>query len=288
MVTVICQHSGIEFEADSKRTKQHPLIARIKQQASKDGTYREMDAALVAVSRDGGYASIEEYVTCVRDMVAGVPTLKTRVRVAQLERDEEARQSRERHRRENEVLKANGYQWSKEASYDYIGGHDDDPRYQWILRDPAGTEISTSQALDEIARGRDTVNAENNAKAQAARVAQHDVVSREATELAVQDAAIEAFDDATEQIVAGLIECERFDYSLFTGSEILVRMGVYKSAARRHDHITRGKVNGVDVVIVTTGSGYDDGGYWTPYCADPDNAGLIRKAPHLPAERSFF
>ena len=71
MVKVICQHSGIEFEAASKRSKNHPMVSDLKVRANKDGNYREVNNAMDAVKKDGGYETIEEFMSKVNDHING-------------------------------------------------------------------------------------------------------------------------------------------------------------------------------------------------------------------------
>jgi hypothetical protein len=46
MVKVICQYTGIEFEAKSARTKNHPEVAQWLAEANQKGCYSELITAL--------------------------------------------------------------------------------------------------------------------------------------------------------------------------------------------------------------------------------------------------
>lgn len=60
-VTVICSKTGIEFQADSKRTKNHPVITRWSQKSYADGWYQQYDEALAA-GKEAGFTTVAEYV----------------------------------------------------------------------------------------------------------------------------------------------------------------------------------------------------------------------------------
>jgi hypothetical protein len=60
-VTVTCQYSGIQFEASSKRSKNHPRVAELLADANKKGVYGDVVTAMAQAKRDGitGEAIIE-------------------------------------------------------------------------------------------------------------------------------------------------------------------------------------------------------------------------------------
>ena len=61
MITVVCQYTGVEFEAASKRQRNHPAVAAFLNAAAADkkvGAYAEAKNILYAAAANGG--SIEE------------------------------------------------------------------------------------------------------------------------------------------------------------------------------------------------------------------------------------
>ena len=50
MITVICSKTGLEFQAKSKRSKNHPLVSAILSDANKDGVYSQVKNACDIVS----------------------------------------------------------------------------------------------------------------------------------------------------------------------------------------------------------------------------------------------
>lgn len=68
MPTITCQYTGIQFEAASSRTKNHPLVAKFVDEASKDrfhiGAYAKAKELLAAAK--GQSDDINEIMTAVR------------------------------------------------------------------------------------------------------------------------------------------------------------------------------------------------------------------------------
>lgn len=64
-VIVRCQHTGIEFEANSKRSKNHPMVACFLNEASRDKHHRGAYAKAKEILADAvsQYADIDEIVT---------------------------------------------------------------------------------------------------------------------------------------------------------------------------------------------------------------------------------
>ena len=270
MVKIICKESGIEFEAATKRTQQHPLVAAIKQQGNENGTYREVNNALMAVRKAGGYTTIEQYMGKVRDILNGNAAKRqeeSEKRAEWARKEEQQRQEAKlKRQQDNAILKAHGYTWDKEETTGYFGGVGDRPEYEWVLRDPDGHTISVRQAFDEIERGRDVVRAEIAAQ-QAAKV--------QAEKQAEQDKAesIAAFEKMHNEISATM---QRVDSISFEARRDWPRIASIKntSASRRYDGIWRGEINGVTCYVVVVRTGYDDDGYHYFYSADPAKANL--------------
>lgn len=68
MITIKCQHTGFEFEAASKRSKNHPMVSDFLNEAAKDnGRYRGAShVAKTMVSEATGYDTIEKLIADVR------------------------------------------------------------------------------------------------------------------------------------------------------------------------------------------------------------------------------
>ena len=104
MYTVTCQYTGIEFEAESKRTKNHPQVSAWLNEVAKDGfksgAYAKAKELLAeAKSR---FDNVDDCMTAVKAAYAAwysgaqsVKVLSWRERVAIGERAEAARRARE-------------------------------------------------------------------------------------------------------------------------------------------------------------------------------------------------
>ncbi len=286
MVKVTCQHSGIEFEANTARTKQHPLVAELKAEANKRGTYREVNEAMDAVRKAGGYTSVEEYIQMVRAHISNKARQAKEVaqrraeRFAQAEADAKAKKQTE-----DALLKEHGYEMKKvvEAIND-DGQGEYDLVNRWYLFSPDGRQVSRFEALDEIRRGMEVVKAERETAQKAAAEKEAADKAEEEAQAARDSEAYAAFDAKVNELTSGLTQVERFNYPK---CEVVYKMPSVSTSYRAHDYIARGEINGVALIIAVTGSGYDDDGYSTIYCADPDKAGLTRFVERKDASRFF-
>lgn len=287
MVEVVCKESGITFEASSKRTQQHPRIAALKQQGNKDGTYREVNDALMKVKKAGGYTTIDEFMALVEDFMNGKKqerrTADARIaeQRAKDRADDEAR--KEERRKQNELLKANGYTWNKYTRYDETQEEDG---FEWVLKSADGREVSVTQALAEIERGVETVKAEIETAKQLEQAKQEAERAAKQRQEDADTAAYAAFDELVEEVKQASKIVEPFDYKGFLET---AKMGKVSGTYRRHDRIYTGEINGIMCYVTFTRSGYDDDGYPTYYCEDPEKAGVeLLKADDTPNTFSMF
>jgi hypothetical protein len=155
---VKCDKTGIEFDADSKRQKNHPLISRLLSEAAGDKHNRNAYGVVLAACaeiKSCDSMTIDEAVALINRRLAGNSADNDAARQAesQRKREEDARrEARYNERKErNAFLREHGYQWSKEyASFDEF--EEDEPS-EWVLRAPDGRAVGVAQALDEINRG---------------------------------------------------------------------------------------------------------------------------------------
>lgn len=267
-VIIKCQHSGIEFEASNKRTKQHPLVAEFKNEvASRRGDYRLGKEALEKASEIGGYQTIEQYMGLVQSIYDGSYEQKRQAELAKIQRDKELEEKRQQAQVEreklNRFLREHSYTWRKTyADPAYGAGWGEDDREVWRLFSPDGRIVSVAEAKDEIERGSEVVLAEAEAKEQAKLEAK-----------AQQASAIDDLNDARAKAIAGMTETEAFDLKGFSQ---VYDTGKYKEnnfSVRRV--IYSGTINGINCTAIETvmfdGDSYR---YWS---ADPDEAGLSAK-----------
>jgi hypothetical protein len=276
MTKVTCQHSGIEFEASSTRTKQHPLIATLKAEANKRGNYREVNEALDAVKKAGGYTTIESYMQMVKEYING-KAQKAKDLAQRHAQDDAKRKSQQQ--AETELLKANGYEMKKvvevenddrQGEYDLVD--------RWYLFSPDGRQVSRFQALDEIKRGAAVVLAEiATAKAETEAKAKSEAEEKKA-KIATHNAALQDLDAEIKRVENENVQVIRPDVKIDWET---VKSLPYNAEGsyRRHDCIERGTVSGVIVYRIVTGTGYDDDGYPSYWCANPTSAGLTEIKP---------
>lgn len=153
MVTVTCQYTGIQFEAKSARTKNHPLVSQLLADAHKHGTYG-VAVEMLAVAKEAGMSDIHEIVAfAFANMCA-----TEQKRFDELEaRKREMKAQRQRRREVNETLRANGYRWRRvnvAEEMDAFGplawADYGDDNTDWDLISPTGSIVTVGEALAEI------------------------------------------------------------------------------------------------------------------------------------------
>ena len=91
MVTVTCQYSGIQFEAASRRSKNHPRVAVLLEAANRKGVYGDVVGAMAQAKRDGvtGEAVIEAAEAALAGGLKAAAEFNTRWRAEQREKREQ-------------------------------------------------------------------------------------------------------------------------------------------------------------------------------------------------------
>lgn len=265
MVTIKCQHSGIEFEAKTRRTKQHPLVARFKNEMARDYYRQAMEALEEAAEME--YSTIEDYMELVARIADNKINAKNdalnKQRQAEREAKAERAAARAKRKETNAFLRKHGYTWHKNPVDGYQPDYDFGDN-RWHLMSPDRYEVTVAEALAEIERGVDVVIAERAAASRAREEAQ---MQQEADEEAERQAHQEARDSVAT------IEVEEFDYSNF---ELIYERKEF-SAGTSVERIFRGKINGVNCGVTYRYSGGHDFNeserFWSD---DPETAGLTR------------
>ena len=111
MFTIKCQYTGIEFEAESKRTKNHPAVTRFLNEANDDGkravgAYAEAKRLLADAA--GNFDNIDDlmnYVTAAynawKDGAKGYTVVTHKQRMAEQSKRDEAWRNRNRETEES-------------------------------------------------------------------------------------------------------------------------------------------------------------------------------------------
>lgn len=291
----VCATSGIEFESESKIhfSPMHPEIFAFK----RDGGLPPVAVAkaMEAVKVEGGYTTVEEFLTLVTTKTPQIQQTMDDERKAQIAMRDAANQ-RERERRaqieassqaklretglnpratrkeQNTLLKAYGYTWKKIVVVDEFDP--DDWSDKWILTDPDGATISLHRALDEIKRGRDVVRAEIAAREAAEKAAEPEREARreikrvaEAEAKARESASIEAFEVLEAKIKSIAVDISRREgMQLKLDAEWTEIAGIEATSSyRRNDQIAEATIAGTKYYRVITNTGFDDDGYYSYY-----------------------
>lgn len=269
-IKIKCQHSGIEFNAGNKRTKQHPLIAEFKNEsAGRRGDYRLACQALDKAAELGNYETIDEYMAIVTDIYTGTYDKKTKAQARREEEEKEhskaQREARAKRETQNRHLREHGYRWEKEYNDPaYAAGWGEDNSEVWVLLSSDGRAVTVPQALDEIERGAEVVLAEIET-AKKAEVEAQEVVEKAEKEYQ------QTWEDAKDKIKIEMTEVERFDYTDWT---ITFNRSCYKTITTI-EKIFTGQKNNVDcAVIYRYIGGHDFEETEQFYSANPVAAGL--------------
>jgi hypothetical protein len=129
-VTVTCSKTGLEFQAETKRTKNHPVITRWSQKSYADGWYQQFDSA-IAAGKGAGFTTVAEYVELLQETETAS---KSQQAVDYANRVIEARQRKaERIARDEAYWKsrANGT-WQPVEHDDNIDPRFEEPRSQYF------------------------------------------------------------------------------------------------------------------------------------------------------------
>lgn len=165
MITMTCDKTGIQFEADSKRQKNHPLVSRFLNDANADsrrynGSYQAAQQILAEI-KAAGIDNIEDAMEYANSAYAAWRNGEAKPVIRKTQGDylrERKAQSRQRDA-VNVILKQHGYRWER----DEVGSEDDwagagslnagigeAVGYRWTLYAPDGTTTTVSEAFRRI------------------------------------------------------------------------------------------------------------------------------------------
>lgn len=154
-----CQYTGIEFDAKSARTKNHPEFAKLMTEAHREGVYeRFMTAVKNGKEKKTAPMTIERCRTGLDRIIADEKAKKQRAADFQRETAAKFAAARAARDEQNAHLRAHGYTWHRATQDDVDDGMATDT--EWHLLSDDAREVTVDQALDEIKRGREVVLAE--------------------------------------------------------------------------------------------------------------------------------
>lgn len=283
MPTITCQYTAIEFSAASARSKNHPRVSRLLQDAAGDkhhtNRYRLTLEALAEV-RQANLNDIDEIIRRVEYIVSnrldGQHTAQREEAARQRQAEQERAAAKQARKERNAFLRSHGYIWSKNENYDFDNYEEPDGSFVWELWSPDRREVTVAQALDEIERGAGLGEIAQREAAQAEAKAQAD---------ATKQAELNAFDAERDDAIAGMAEVVRLPLHRDTMTVVARQVLSYRTTI-----VLRGEVNGIAVAAVERYT-YDHDSY-SYFCADALAAGLTPVAKPEPGSLeetfSFF
>lgn len=153
MVKVVCEKTGIEFEATSKRTKNHPAIMSRLNQANRDGWYSQALNAL-QIGRQSGLSTIDEFVAWLNETEQAWREQRNVEITAYMDRKRAAQEAHRQRHILNAFLREHGYHWSdlaldpEDVDNSYLGHL---PAHDWQLFSSDNRAVSIKQAMQELA-----------------------------------------------------------------------------------------------------------------------------------------
>lgn len=150
MVEVICEKSGLMFEARTKRTKNHPQIMALINGAYENGWYSQA-LETIKRGRERGFTTIEQFVDALRKTEASAIGARSADIEERIRREQDAKEARRQRHVTNDLLRDCGYRWQKyendEEDIDLYG----QPEYEWQLKTPDGRFVTVKEAMQELA-----------------------------------------------------------------------------------------------------------------------------------------
>jgi hypothetical protein len=155
MIKMICEKTGIEFEAENRRRKSHPVVQAWLAQAYEEGWYQQANDAIYGSSARSvekqTFTTIEQFVAYFEQLRASALQEKQTRETADSQQKREREEARRQRHITNSLLSGRGYTWKKytndEEDIDMLGM----PAVEWDLRSPDNRIVSVQEAMQELA-----------------------------------------------------------------------------------------------------------------------------------------
>lgn len=154
MVEVVCEKTGLVFEAKTRRTKSHPTVMAWLNQAYEEGWYAEAQHPLYGDTKKQ-FSSIDEFVAFYKNL------REKTLHAKHAEQQEKSRRQREQEEASrqryilNKLLRDRGYNW---VNLGYLDDEEIDnsitvplPKYDWHLTSPDNRLVTMKEAMLELA-----------------------------------------------------------------------------------------------------------------------------------------
>lgn len=160
MVTNTCRYTGFSFEAESRRSKNHPLVSAFLNEANAEGKYKvgayAKGVELINAAK-GQFDTIEELIAFVREgFEAWKQDADSIRRWTQGDRIRQLKAQSRQREAINNILRQNNYRWELEGykdeeDADHFAGFASAPIGQsWQLYSSDNRKVSIAQAFQEI------------------------------------------------------------------------------------------------------------------------------------------
>lgn len=154
-VTIICEKTGIPFEAENRRRKSHPVVMSWMETAYKEGWYDQANTAIYGSRyvEKQKFETIEQFVSYFRDLQQRALHAKHEADAAEVQRKRDAEEAKRQRYILNRYLNDHGYSWKKfendEEDQDFFNV----PAFEWYLRNEKTQQSTTvKDAMIAIAR----------------------------------------------------------------------------------------------------------------------------------------
>jgi len=155
MVEIICEKTGITFEAENRRRKSHPTVQAWLAQAYDEGWYQQANDAIYGSSARSvekqKFESIEQFVAYFEQLRASALQEKQTRETAESQQKREREEAHRQRHITNSLLSGRGYTWKRytndEEDIDMLGM----PAVEWDLWSPDNRIVTTQEAMQELA-----------------------------------------------------------------------------------------------------------------------------------------
>jgi hypothetical protein len=149
-----CEKTGLEFEATSKRVRNHPTIMAMLSDAYRDGWHFDAMEAIKS-GRNAGYTTIEQFVSALNDAKEQYKLRTNAIYAAEMQRKREAEEVRRQRHVTNSLLRSRGYEWQRGYSdsdiENDIWNGEGEATGAWELVSPDHRDVSVKEAMFELA-----------------------------------------------------------------------------------------------------------------------------------------
>jgi hypothetical protein len=159
MITMICEKTGIPFEAENRRRKSHPVVQSWMQKAYEEGWYQQANDAIYGNSarfvEKQTFETIEQFVAYFTQLQKDSVQANNAREITESQRKRDEAESRRRRHITTSLLRGRGYTWQRGYSdsdiENDIWNGEGEPTGAWELVSPDHRTVSVKEAMFELA-----------------------------------------------------------------------------------------------------------------------------------------